>query len=81
MRSPQVSRSLGRSDTIINVCFLGRDALDSSMISPLTHTDGKVPPSTSRRQSEIKMCMKRTATNLHVLDGGIARVHRTTILD
>ena len=40
MRSPQVSRSLGRSDTIINVCFLGRDAIDSSMISPLTHTEG-----------------------------------------
>ena len=38
--SPQVSRSLGRSETIINVCFLGRDAIDSSMISPLTHTEG-----------------------------------------
>ena len=40
MRSPQVSRSLSRSETIINVCFLGRDAIDSSMISPLTHTEG-----------------------------------------
>ena len=27
------------------------------------------------------MCMTRTATNLHVLDGGIAWVHRTTILE
>ena len=27
------------------------------------------------------MLMTRTATNLHVLDGGIAWVHRTTILD
>ena len=40
MRSPQVSRSLDRSEGIINVCFLGRDAIDSSMISPLTHTEG-----------------------------------------
>ena len=27
------------------------------------------------------MLMTRTATNLHVLDGGIAWVHRTTIMD
>ena len=27
------------------------------------------------------MLITRTATNLHVLDGGIARVHRTTILN
>ena len=27
------------------------------------------------------MLITRTATNLHVLDGGIAWVHRTTILD
>ena len=42
--SPQVSRSLVRTKTIINVYFLGRDAMDSSIVSQTT--DIVVPPST-----------------------------------
>merc|ERR1712185_677573 len=44
MCSPQVSRSLVRTKTIINVYFLGRDAMDSSIVSQTTDT--VVPPST-----------------------------------
>ena len=40
MRSPQVSRSLGRTKTVMNVCCLGRNAIDSSMVSPITDTEG-----------------------------------------
>ena len=40
MRSPQVSRSLGRTKAVIHVCFIGRNAIDSSMVSPITDTEG-----------------------------------------
>ena len=46
MCSPQVSRSLGRTKTITKVDFLARKAIDSSMVSPLTHTEG-LPSSVS----------------------------------
>ena len=38
--SPHASRSLTRSEGIVNVYFLGRAAIDSSTVSPLTHTEG-----------------------------------------
>ena len=82
MRSPQESRSLGRLDMNKNDDFLAPDAIDSSMVTwshrPLTW---KVPPTPSRLRFLIMMLTTRTVTNLNVLDGGIARVHRTTILD
>ena len=40
MHSPQVSRSLDRTEAVINVCFIGRNAIDSSMVSPITDTEG-----------------------------------------
>ena len=39
MRSPQVSRLIVRLEWIIKVYFLYRKAIDSSMVSPLTHTE------------------------------------------
>ena len=47
MRSPHASRSLTRSEGIVNVYFLGRTAIDSSMVSPLTHTEGLLSSVTS----------------------------------
>ena len=40
MRSPQASRSIVRVEWLIKVYFLYRKAIDSSMVSPLTHTEG-----------------------------------------
>ena len=47
MRSPQASRSIVCTKYIINVYFLDRKAIDSSMVSPLTHTEG-LPSSVPR---------------------------------
>ena len=40
MRSPQSSRSLVRTKAIKNDRFLAPNAIVSSMVSPLTHTEG-----------------------------------------
>ena len=40
MRSPHASRSLVRTKAIINDRFLAPNAIVSSMVSPLTHTEG-----------------------------------------
>ena len=42
MRSPQVSRSLDRTKTIVNTYFMGRYTIDSSIVSQTTDTEGVV---------------------------------------
>ena len=80
MCSPQVSRSLVRTKTIINVYFLGRDAMDSSIVSQTTDT--VVPPSTviahvSNHDADDENGNELARTRRRHL----VRAHATTILD